>query len=90
LELLGDCAAKVAKFCGGETHQLDLHRSRAGGWNDLLARVNALSKEGEDGACLANYLLTVFAIEKEPVDAEELIVLDAEWKAMFAGVQVGA
>jgi len=85
-ELLSDCTTKVARFCSESSHTVDVHRSRVGEWNALLEKVTSLAKEGEDGASLGNYLLTIFAVEKEAFDPKELIEIDDEWGELFKDV----
>jgi MoxR-like ATPase len=83
-ELLSDCAIKVAKFCAQERHTVEIHRSKLPEWNRLIEVVSGLGKSGDDAVHLGNWLLTVFAVEREAFDPEELIALDREWGGWFA------
>lgn len=82
-ELLSECSAKVARFCTQNSHSIEVHRSKMAEWNLLLEAVNALEKVGADGVHLGNYLLTLFAVEKETFIPQELIALDATWGDLF-------
>jgi MoxR-like ATPase len=82
-ELLSDCAIKVAKFCAQERHTVEIHRSKLPEWNKLIEVVSGLGKSGDDAVHLGNCLLTVFAVEREAFDPQELIALDREWGGWF-------
>jgi hypothetical protein len=82
-ELLTDCSAKVARFCAQDSHSLEVHRNKMSEWNKLLESVTALGKQGADGVHLGNYLLTLFAVEKESFHASELIAQDGTWAELF-------
>lgn len=83
-ELLSECASKVAKFCTEDKHTIEIQRSKVSEWNKLMEVVSGLGKNGDDSIHLGNYLLTLFAVEKETFDPKELIALDREWGTWFA------
>ena len=53
-------------------------------WQAVLKRAQELARGGAGDAQLANILLTLAAAEQQWFDADELIVLDREWRALFA------
>jgi MoxR-like ATPase len=83
-ELLSSCATKVAEFCNEKSHTLELHRSKLPEWKKLIGVVSRLEKNGPDSVNLGNYLLTIYAVEKEVFDPEEIIELDEKWGELFS------
>ena len=77
------CAAKVAKFCQEDSHGIEVHRSKVEEWNKLLKVITRLEGKGEDGVHLGNYLLTLFAVEKEVFDPDLMVVLDTQYSQLF-------
>lgn len=83
-ELLAAPLAKLVDLCAVGEHAVALPRSRMPEWSALSKRVSELSRGPQADPQLANILLTLFAVERQPVDPDALVALDARWRALFA------
>jgi len=83
-ELLLEPAAKVLAFTAKEEHQHYIPRGQARGWDQLLAAISQLQREGHPGATqLGNILYTLFVVENERFDPNALVERDLVWQSLF-------
>ena len=84
-ELLAGPMAKVAAMCAEKQHSIAVTRSAMPRWSELSKRLARLARGDADDVQLGNIFLTLALVEKQEFDADELVALDAEWRALFAG-----
>ena len=84
-ELLAAPMAKVAALCAQRLHSVAMPRSDMPRWNELSTCVARLGRGDPHDVRLGNVLLTIALVEKESFDADALVALDAEWRALFQG-----
>jgi MoxR-like ATPase len=84
-DLLAAPMAKVAAMCAQRQHSIAASRSEMPRWNELSKRIARLGRGDAHEVRLGNLFLTLALVEKELFDADALIALDAEWRALFQG-----
>ena len=84
-DLLAAPMAKVATMCAQRLHSIAVSRSEMPRWNELSKRIARLGRGDAHEVRLGNLFLTLALVEKEDFDADALVALDAEWRALFEG-----
>ena len=83
-ELLSEPLEKLHDFIRSDTHQLNIQRERMMHFNEILGKVSEISSGKTWNADqLCNILYTVFAVEKEVIDLDNLVALDELWYSWF-------
>ena len=83
-ELLLEPATKVLAFTEKDEHQHNIPRGQTREWDQLLATVSRLQREGHAGAVqLGNILYTLFVVEGERFEPNTLVECDSAWHSLF-------
>lgn len=87
-ELLAEPVAKVAAFCTGDKHSVEVPRATMPLWNELSKALTQLARGNDDDVKLGNVLLTVAIVERAEFEVDALIELDREWRELFRAPSV--